>query len=213
MKVCFTSAGAAIRALRVLVAAAGWLCMPFTAQAQKGYQPGYVITQDTDTLYGLVKDRTEPPFQKIYKKVRLKNPGKIAKKYGPDRIEGYTRGDTHYQSQWLDLQWNVLKQEYISAPGVGERKFLKVVYKGYLTWYQLEVMDQDSFTVDTVDLFKRQSEPFMVRVTQGVLGLKRKNLEKYFQDYPDLAGRIARAELRDPLEIARVYNAWWESLR
>jgi hypothetical protein len=126
---------------------------------------------------------------------------------------GYTRGDTHYQSQWLDLQWNVLKQEYISAPGVGERKFLKVVYKGYLTWYQLEVMDQDSFTVDTVDLFKRQSEPFMVRVTQGVLGLKRKNLEKYFQDYPDLAGRIARAELRDPLEIARVYNAWWESLR
>jgi hypothetical protein len=47
MKVCFTSAGAAIRALRILVAAAGWLCMPFTAQAQKGYQSGYVITQDT----------------------------------------------------------------------------------------------------------------------------------------------------------------------
>jgi hypothetical protein len=206
----FNNAAAVIRALRILVAAAGWLCMSFAAQAQSGYQSGYVIIQGRDTLHGLVKDRTEPPFQRIYKKVRLKNPGKIAKKYGPDRIQGYVRGDAYYESQWLDLQWNGLKMEYISAPGVGERKFLKVVHTGYLTWYQLEVMDQDSFTVD---LFKRQSEPRMVRVTQGILGLKRKNLEKYFQDYPDLAGRIARAELRDPLEIARAYNAWWESLR
>jgi hypothetical protein len=209
----FNNAAAVMRALRILVAAAGWLCMSFGAQAQSGYQSGYVITQGRDTLYGLVKDRTSPPFQKLYKRVRFKRPGKITKRYGPARLLAYARGDLRYQSQWLEKRWTIWKAEYISVPGQGERKFLKVVHTGYLTWYQLEVMDHDSFTVDLVDLFKRQSDSYMVRVTQGILGLKRKNLEKYFQDYPDLAGRIARAELRDPLEIARAYNAWWESLR
>ena len=43
----------------------------------------------------------------------------------------------------------------------------------------------------------------MVRVTQGILGLKRKKLIRYFYDYPDLVYAIQAKELN---EIHEVYD-------
>jgi len=47
----------------------------------------------------------------------------------------------------------------------------------------------------------------MVRVTQGILGLKRKRLIEYFWDCPDLVQAIEKKELN---EIHEVYNFYLE---
>jgi hypothetical protein len=49
-----------------------------------------------------------------------------------------------------------------------------------------------------------------VRVTQGVLGLKKKILERCFEDCPELMEKIHNKELCLPAEIARFYNDWLE---
>jgi hypothetical protein len=40
-------------------------------KAQKGYEPGYVVNQSLDTIHGTIKDRKEPPFAKLYPKIRF----------------------------------------------------------------------------------------------------------------------------------------------
>jgi hypothetical protein len=82
--------------------------------------------------------------------------------------------------------------------------------RGFLTYYQWEFLDYDSFVLQWVDLFKRRDEDYFVRVTQGVLGLKKKRLERYFEDCPELMEKIHSKELRLPAEIARFYNDWLE---
>ena len=49
-------------------------------------------------------------------------------------------------------------------------------------------------------------EPSFVRVTQGILGLKKKRLTEYFRDCPELIYKIENGELKDPVEIANFYN-------
>jgi hypothetical protein len=177
-------------------------------KAQKGYEPGYIVTKAFDTIPGSIKDRKESPFAKLYPKIRFKNMNSRTRRYSPKQIRGYARGEDTFESQWILRYSSLFKTEYLSRKEVGKRYFLKVRQKGFLTFYQWEFMDQESSTVDAVDLFKRQNEDYFIRVTQGLLGLKMDNLEKYFEDCPELIEKIKTKELRTPLEIARFYNEW-----
>lgn len=177
-------------------------------KAQKGYEPGYVVTKSFDTIPGSIKDRKEAPFAKLYPKIRFKNINSRTRRYSPKQIQGYARGKDIFESQWILRYSRLFKTEYLSRKDLGKPHFLKVKEKGFLTYYQWEFMDQESSTVDAVDLFKRQHEDYFIRVTQGVLGLKMNNLEKYFEDSPELMEKIRNRELRTPLEIAGFYNEW-----
>ena len=182
----------------------------FQVRAQKAFEPGYVISKSFDTLPGLVKDRKEGTFAKLYKKIRFKGNGVFTKKYSPKQIKGYARGEELFESQWIEVSSRFLKTEYLSRENFGKRHFLKVRVKGFLSYYQWEWLDQDSFTVDEMDLFKRRDEDFFIRVTQGIFGLKMNALEKYFEDCPELMEKIRTKELRRPGEIAGFYNDWLE---
>jgi hypothetical protein len=182
----------------------------FHLSAQKGYEPGYVITQNHDTLPGLVKDRKEEPFAQIYKKIRFKGNGIFVKKYSPKRILGYKKGEDVFESHWIETSTSFLTIEYLSRENLGKKHFLKVKQRGFLTYYQWEFLEYDSFVLQWVDLFKRRDEDYFVRVTQGVLGLKKKRLERYFEDCPELMEKIHSKDLRLPAEIARLYNDWLE---
>ena len=177
-------------------------------KAQKGYEPGYVVTKSLDTLRGLVKDRKEAPFAKIYKKIRFKDSGLFIKKYSPKQLKGYVRGGDQFESHWMLINTRFLKIEYLSRENFGKEQFFKVIESGYLTHYHWEWLDQESSIVERIELFKRKDEDYFIRVTHGLLGLRMNALEIYFKDCPELLENIRNKELRRPREIAVFYNEW-----
>jgi hypothetical protein len=68
-------------------------------------------------------------------------------------------------------------------------------------------LDEESKFVDHIPLFYRTGSNEMVRVTQGILGLKRNRLVEYFRDCPALVQAIEQKELN---EIDEVYNFYIE---
>lgn len=180
----------------------------FQVHAQKGYEPGYVVLKTNDTLPGLVKDRKEAPFAKIYKKIRFKGDGPFTKKYSPKQLKGYVRGGDHFESHWILVNTRLLKIEYLSRKNFGKERFFKVIESGHLTYYHWEWLDQESSVVERVELFKRRDEESFIRVTQGLLGLRMNALEVYFEDCPELIGKVRNKELKRPQEIAVFYNKW-----
>ena len=183
-----------------------WM-LPSLVFSQKYYEDGYIITNNNDTLIGLVKDRKPPPFGKLYNKVYFKKKHK-KKKYSPKQILGYKQGSREFESLWIDVSSHLFNEKYTSIQNKGEKEFLKIVVQGYLSYYQREFEDSESDYINQIGLYKREDENFLVRVTQGVFGLKKKNLEVYFKDYPELMLKIKNGELKDPIEIVNFYNVW-----
>ena len=131
---------------------------------QKDYEKGYIITNQNEMLVGLVKDRKQHPFGKLYKKIRFKSKHRI-KKYGSNQILGYKQGSGTYESMWVDVSSHLINENYKSIPYQGDKEFLRVVVRGYLTCYQREFTDQDSDYIDYISLFKRADEDSFIRVT------------------------------------------------
>jgi len=182
-------------------------CLLFSISiyAQKDFEKGYIVTNNKDTLAGFVKDRKQPPFGKLYKKIYFKKKHK-KKKYKPNQIIAYKQGAREYESIWVDISSHLINEKYASIPNHGEREFLKVIEKGYLTYYQREFEYSDY--IDQIDLFKRDNEDYLVRVSQGVFGLRKKSLAAYFNDCPELVEKIKNNELKTAIEITRFYNSW-----
>ncbi len=173
---------------------------------QKHYEEGFIVLNNQDTIYGLVKDRKPHPFARLYKKIKFRG-RKGTSKYGPKQIKVYKKGQSTFESIWINETGHFLNQNYASVPNSGERQFLKVVEKGYLTYYQLEFEDGDSDYIDTIDLFKKRDGNELIRVTQGLFGLKRKSLIRFLNDCPALVKKIERKEFKYPIEVATFYNA------
>ncbi len=175
--------------------------------AQNDYKPGFVVTNNGDTLRGKVKDRIAYPSAEKFDKIRFKSHGFISRKYSADQISAYRSGSIDYESHWLDLQRNRFREKYISRKGEGRQVFLLVnVRSGVLNYYSLEYINQESGMIESVPLFKRPNDDYFVRVTQGVLGLKRKLLVEYFSDCPELREMIKAGKISTPNEIVRQYN-------
>ena len=177
--------------------------IPLEAQ-KKGYSEGYIITWQGDTLHGWVKDRSPEPFVDLYPRIRFKTDKRwFKKKYGPDEISGYGYGDSRFESLPLREESAFFRFRYYLDEG-GSRVFLKVVSRnGPLTLYYWEYIDGESNYVDHIPLFHKRYSPEMVRVTQGMLGLKRNRLVEYFQDCPDLVWAIQEKRVNG---IEEVYN-------
>lgn len=183
-----------------------FILFSISTHAQKGYEKGYVITNQNDTLVGLVKDRKQFPFGKLYKKVYFKNKHK-KKKYTPNQIKGYKQGSRKFESMWIDVSSHLINEKYSSVTNQGEKEFLKVIEKGYLTYYHREFEYDDSDYIDHIGLFKRENENHLVRVNQGAFGLRKKSLATYFHDCPELVNKIKNNELKTAIEITKFYNS------
>jgi hypothetical protein len=179
------------------------------AVAQKGFLPGYVVTLKGDTLYGNVKDRKENFSAVLFTKIKFTQGGLIRKKFGADKLIAYRRGTDDFESHWMDQQRERFREQFYSRTGEGKQVFLKRIVSGeYLRYYQFEFIDQEADLFESVPLFKRTADDYFVRVSQGVLGLKKKRLSEYFRDYPELAEQIRAGTLHDPREIVQRYNQW-----
>ncbi len=182
-----------------------FVLFPGTAQ-KKGYQPGYLITLEADTLSGWIKDRSPEPFVELYSRIRFRPEGKRRRqKLGPDEIRGYGVAGRVYESVRLREEASFLKFRYYLDPRA-EAGFLRVVRReGPLTWYEKEFVHDDNNYLDFYPLFHLEGTGDMVRVTQGILGLKRKRLTAYFRDCPPLVEAVAGKQLSTTAEVYECY--------
>jgi hypothetical protein len=189
-----------------------WILLVFMippVQAQKkGYAPGYIINPEGEIAEGRVKDRSSGTFMDLYKRIRFKpDDGGFRRKYGPDDILGYGYDDLHYESVPLREESAFFRFRYYLDENY-DRVFLKVVSSEKdLTYFQWEYVDDESSYLDYIPLFYRDGSGEMVRVTQGVLGLKRNRLAEYFRDCPELVRAIENKQLN---EIEEVYYFYLE---
>ena len=173
---------------------------------KKGYDRGYIITLDGDTLQGQVKDRSPDPFTDLYSRIRFIPEGKRSRdKYGPWEIMGYGSGGREYESVRFREESAFFAIRYFTdaqAPWT----FLRLIRRDDpLTYYHREFIYDDNFVLDYFPLIYREGEEEMVRVTQGILGLKRERLMEYFRDCEVLVDALSRKELKEAMEVYDFY--------
>lgn len=176
------------------------------ATANTDYKDGYVVLVNGDTIYGQVMDRNEGAFGGLLKKIKFKPEKGRKKRYKPEQLSSYKRGEDLFQRIWIYNQTKFFKQQYISRKGLGEQYFVKVVHRGAVDLYHWEYMDEDNSTVDYIPLLKKSDSEEMVRVTQGVFGLKRKKLAEYFAGCPELILAILDKKISSVDEIINLYE-------
>jgi hypothetical protein len=185
-----------------------FLCSSELVSSQTtAYEEGFVVTKSGDSLFGQVKDRSAEPFGQLYKKIKLKVEGKwFPKTYRPSDLKAYQKGNAYFETLWIQEDFEWLKLTYISREGLGEEVFMKVIVQGKLTYYQWEWRDPDSGYYRYIPLLKKQGDSKMLRVTQGLFGLRRKALADYLGNETALAQRILSGEQLTELDIVELYN-------
>ncbi len=189
----------------------GGFLLSLTALGQKNYVPGYVVLTSGDTLRGQVMDRRETFIgTELLTKIRFKpERGGIRRKYRAKKLLAYQVGNSVYERYYVRSKGiSLLDAYYEIVPSDGAQVFLRVVSRGKLTHYQWEWIDEDNDTIDAADYFRKGNEPLLVRATQGVFGLKRKNLVKYFWDCPSLQEKIQQKVFKYSFEVADYYNQY-----
>ena len=187
----------------ILIILIAFTIIPAHAQ-KKGYSPGYIINLEGETVEGQVKDRSSGSFIELYKRIRfIAHNAHFKRKFSPDEILGYGLDNQHFESVPLYEETAFFKFRYYVNEGKA-RVFLKVIsMNDDLTYFHWEYVDSESNYLDYTPLFYRSGSNEMVRVTQGVLGLKRRRLMEYFWDCPTLVQALEKKELN---EIDEVYN-------
>lgn len=173
---------------------------------QSKYQNGYVVTNQSDTIYGQLIDRSPEPFGKIFKKVRMKGFWILGKKYGPKDLIAYKIGDDIYESIWYDSYSKIFSAFHVSTPGRGKKIFMRLAVDGKVKLYWEEYRDPDSGYTEEIPFFKKENSAEMIRVTQGILGFKKKYLANLFSDCPELIDKMVDNFFETPEEMAEFYN-------
>ena len=182
------------------------LIVPTQAQ-KKGYTQGYIINSEGKTIEGWVKDRSSGTFIELYTRIRFKADTKgYKKRYGANEIQGYGYNNQHFESMPLMEESQFFNFRYYLDDSY-DRIFLKVItWTDDLTYYHWEYVDDESNYLDYTPLFHRPGSSEMVRVTQGILGLKRKKLAEYFRDCPTLVQALEQKQLSQIDQVFTFYT-------
>ncbi|MFX0557005.1 hypothetical protein ACOCEA_09405 [Maribacter sp. CXY002] len=181
-----------------------WLLFAQISYAQNEYEPGYVILNTNDTLYGSIKDRK---YGNLFNKIKFKpNYHKKTKRFSAYDLIGYKKGINRYESLWYQEESNFFRQEYSNLEGYGKKVFLKVLIKGKLSCYAKEYIQDGNGYFDYFELFIRDGENKFELATQGIFGLKKKRLKEYFKNCPNLVQKINNNGIKNPLDVVRFYN-------
>lgn len=176
--------------------------------AQKGYLKGYVI-MDGDTLFGWVKDRSPEPFSSLYTQIRFRpHDQNRRKKFSANEIDGYGSGTDHFVSIPLKEESSFFIFRYLLNERY-DRIFLKRIdQNGPLIYYEKEFVYDDNDYLDSYPLFYLQGKFEMVRVTQGIFGLKKKSLIEYFKSCTPLTEAIENEELKTTREVFDFFSEY-----
>lgn len=171
----------------------GFISLSF---GQVAFMDGYVITNRSDTLYGKIKNVT--PAQRSLQIVFSNAASKERIKYKPFQIKGYYLDGQAYESKIYDID-PALTHGY----GVFMEKANDGTVKVYYYWntnkdrgFTQTYLENDGDYLQPVDFF----------------GFK-KQMTKYFEDFPQLQSKIQRGTFKkkDLLKIVAEYNDWKEN--
>lgn len=180
-----------------------------TCNAQNEFQKGFLVALNGDTIQGLVKDRKEDMFPKLYEKIRFKQSDKkVTSKYHASEIKAYSVNGQLYESANESALEDGLLGRLQPENTQDNSIFLKVITKGPASHYQLEWVEQESGVIETIDYLKKTNSPIFIRSTQGIFGLKKRRITEYFNDCPILQSKIESKELVTSQEVVNFYNDW-----
>ncbi|WMN12787.1 hypothetical protein QYS49_34610 [Marivirga salinae] len=179
---------------------------PISVFAQSNYQNGYVVTNQNDTIFGQLRDRSPEPFGKIFRKVRLKGFWIFERRYGPKDLTSYKIGNDIYEALWYDSYSELFSVFHVNSTGRGEKVFMRLAVDGKVKLYWDEYRDPDSGYEEAIPFFQMENSHEMIRVTQGILGFKKKYLANLFVDCPELVKRMNEGFFETPEEMAVFYN-------
>ncbi|WPP49687.1 hypothetical protein [Catalinimonas niigatensis] len=178
--------------------------------AQDSDAQDYLVLNMGDTLYGNIKHIDESgTIRKYYKKIRFTDRYGKQKKYKRKEVSAFSVNNTHYEGFWLNQSSQkiiLVNPRYDIDAKNGEQYFLKVMRKGKLSHYQLEWFEQGESLLSGMDLLKKEGDPFFIRATQGLLGLKRKVLLDYFSDCAKLQEQIKERQLNEVGQVVDFYH-------
>ena len=177
--------------------------------AQEGYIQGYVVTNENDTIVGLVKNKNSVPYRILQEIKFKKEKNSEVQTFAPTELKGFQIGVDQYISKKLRLHSAV---PILIVDGLKKYRddnsnttaFVKVLAEGDMSYYELRITGlgtgneviyemlhrkgEDSlFSVYGLNFQERllaylSNEPALVeKVKAGVY--KRNNLEELVQEY------------------------------
>lgn len=171
----------------------------------------YLVPNFGDTLYGTVKHINQKTVNpEFYKKIRITDTNGKKKKLKRKDVSAFRISATNYESFWLNQSSEkivFLNPKYDINSQNSEQYFLRVVSKGRLSHYQLEWWGQEENTLSCMDVLKKDKDQFFMRANQGLFGLKRKVLIKYFSNCPDLKEKIEEKRISEVDQLVDFYNS------
>jgi len=174
--------------------------------AQKYYETGYVVLNDGDTIFGKVKDRTPEPFGQLYDKIRFKNGGLFAKRYGPNEISAYKAGDNVFESRFVKPSPIINVPLFNFFEEEGEQRFAKVITKGALTYYHLEWRDPDSGYYDFHGYLSKKDSGESLYIRIGLFGYNKERMKAFLNDCPILIRLFEDGGKPLISDIVSIYN-------
>ncbi|WP_047415704.1 hypothetical protein [Cellulophaga sp. Hel_I_12] len=184
--------------------------LPYETFCQEKQSGDYIVNIEGDTLFGKVQHLNKKNVNpKYYKKIRWTNQQGQRRKFNRKDVLAFSVDHQIFEGFWLKpSSQNGLfgTFTYTIDPKKKERYFLKTLHRGSLNHYELGWWEQGESLFLTLELFKKKEDMFLIRVDQGVLGLKRKSLIHYFQECPQLVEKIKNKVLKNSSEIVSFYT-------
>lgn len=186
------------------------LIIQSASSANNAKELDYVVLFNGDTLQGSVIHVNKKSFSPRYlKKIRYTDTNKKSHKINRKEILAFRVDGVIYESFWLkrsSKKFTLDNPIYTINQKSGKQHFLRLVNSGIISHYQLEWWEQGESTPMSMDLLKKEQDQFLIRATQGVFGLKRKTLSRYFSECAELRSGIEQRRYNTIQEIIDKYN-------
>lgn len=179
-------------------------------KSQESHTRDHITLLNGETIYGEIVFMEQRNWSTQYlKKIRVKTTEGKRKKYHTDKVASFTANGADFEIFRLEQSANLFSSDHARFQidrKNGDVYILKRITKGALSHYTFDWWEQGESLQMSMDLFRKEGDPFFVRATQGLLGLKRKLLANYFSDCPDLVEKIRDKSLKNADEVATYYN-------
>jgi hypothetical protein len=173
------------------------LFLPQLKAQETGYQNGYIVTNENDTIRGLVKNKNLVPYRVLTEIKFKKNNESKVEVFSPAQLKGFQVGSAKYLSIG------------INTDGLKEKLFLEVIVEGFLNYYELESSAFGAGRSANYVILQRKGEKEQVFFSKkDILFNFKKTLTEYLKDMPNLCEKINNGtyKKKDIEKIVNEYN-------
>lgn len=152
----------------------------FVNAQDAGYQNGFIVTNQNDTIHGLIKYKNTAPYR-VLEKIKFKRTKEEKdESYSPDEIKGFTIDTVTFISKLT------------KATGTSERRFLKPIVMGALSYYELEHTGFGAGNITEYIILEKKDASEQLTYVVNSLGFNfKKKMSEYVKEVPGLSDKIS----------------------